>query len=354
MYDNYQSTLCYYSQVHFILENDLGHRNNKLFVMCGFDCCKTLPHERLPQEMRELFIHSGYRPLGLSCRQSFKTIFTLHNETMNVWTHLLPAIYCIAMMINEFTREEGFDSRRLPIVGLIFACICVFVASSVAHAFCCMSVYHKTVLFMFDYCAIVQCGIWITCNYYVYLPDNLIYSSNKELHIFSAFFITVVGGVVCCWTMIVRPDWEAGSMVRVVSIAIPYAYSSIPALPLLWTDEFNDIDKNGTLFYHLANSLIAIILAGLMLASHLPERLFPGRFDVFGSSHQLFHVLVFLSLIEQLKFANGISHLKEDGFITLMTRSTTGAVLSVLCFVIFIISCLRKVEKKYDVDLKTQ
>ena len=36
-------------------------------------------------------ITSGYRPLLYSSCACLKSVFSLHNETLNIWTHLLPA-----------------------------------------------------------------------------------------------------------------------------------------------------------------------------------------------------------------------------------------------------------------------
>jgi len=39
------------------------------------------------------------------------------------------------------------------------------------------------------------------------------------------------------------------------------------------------------------------ISGAVMYATRIPERCHPGRFDHFGSSHQIFHVMVLLAAI---------------------------------------------------------
>jgi hypothetical protein len=46
----------------------------------------------------------------------------------------------------------------------------------------------------------------------------------------------------------------------------------------------------GGMHYHVRQSVFAF-LSALIYSSHLPERLSPGRFDIIGQSHQLFHVV---------------------------------------------------------------
>lgn len=50
---------------------------------------------------------------------------------------------------------------------------------------------------------------------------------------------------------------------------------------------------------------VCLILAALFYGSHLPEALLPGKFDILGSSHQLFHVFVYLNMHFGAKAAFG-------------------------------------------------
>lgn len=45
------------------------------------------------------FIRSGYRINHHSCCRSFKSLFTCHNETVNVWSHLLGAIFFLILLM---------------------------------------------------------------------------------------------------------------------------------------------------------------------------------------------------------------------------------------------------------------
>jgi len=42
------------------------------------------------------------------------------------------------------------------------------------------------------------------------------------------------------------------------------------------------------------------IIGAVIYAARVPERLKPGRFDIWGSSHQIFHVLVLLAAASHL------------------------------------------------------
>ena len=49
----------------------------------------TLQDREVPQFLREPFITSGYRDSdNITVRQCLATLFTIHNETFNIWSHL--------------------------------------------------------------------------------------------------------------------------------------------------------------------------------------------------------------------------------------------------------------------------
>lgn len=60
----------------------------------------------VPLLFRERFILSGYRPAGLSWRCYVLSLFQIHNETLNVWSHLLAAV-CVVMRFTIFTVLQG-------------------------------------------------------------------------------------------------------------------------------------------------------------------------------------------------------------------------------------------------------
>ena len=54
----------------------------------------TLVHwDDLPHWLQDnQYIHSGYRQASYSYSRSWQSIFNWHNESVNIWTHLIPAI----------------------------------------------------------------------------------------------------------------------------------------------------------------------------------------------------------------------------------------------------------------------
>ncbi|KAF9429312.1 hypothetical protein BGZ76_001501 [Entomortierella beljakovae] len=84
---------------------------------------RLLRFEELPEEWQEnKYILSGYRFLS-SKTQCFKSIFYFHNESGNIWTHLLGFFYFLAVGIYFFSGSNPYFStpssssvRNLPFV----------------------------------------------------------------------------------------------------------------------------------------------------------------------------------------------------------------------------------------------
>lgn len=59
----------------------------------------------------------------------------------------------------------------------------------------------------------------------------------------------------------------------------------------------------GALIYvvgHHISHMTEIILTSMVLQTKFPESRYPGKFDIYGSSHQLFHILVVFATVTQL------------------------------------------------------
>ncbi|KAL8820156.1 MAG: hypothetical protein Q9223_001573 [Gallowayella weberi] len=50
-------------------------------------------HELQPWQQDNRFIHTHYRPASFSYSRSWKSIAKLHNQSINIWTHLIGALF---------------------------------------------------------------------------------------------------------------------------------------------------------------------------------------------------------------------------------------------------------------------
>jgi adiponectin receptor len=97
-------------------------------------------------------IHEGYR-MNYSLSHAFLSLFTLHNETMNIWSHLIAFICALIagfMIALEF-QTEAVDMTERVLIGIYIssAAMCMLL-STLYHWFSCMSEDHFYSLLSLD------------------------------------------------------------------------------------------------------------------------------------------------------------------------------------------------------------
>lgn len=88
--------------------------------------------DELPQWRRDnAFIHSGYRQIRASYIHALRSLFYLHNESVNIWTHLLGAIVAVSTSAYVYhvvrPRYESATSSDVLVFGCFFggAAVCL-------------------------------------------------------------------------------------------------------------------------------------------------------------------------------------------------------------------------------------
>uniref|UniRef100_A0A3B5AK00 Membrane progestin receptor beta-like n=1 Tax=Stegastes partitus TaxID=144197 RepID=A0A3B5AK00_9TELE len=249
----------------------------------------------VPPVFRRPFIPSGYRPPGLPLRCYVLSLFQIHNETLNVWSHLLAAV-CVALRLAVFT---GFsvDAASLPLVLYSFSAVAYLSFSAAAHLLHSRSEQLHHSLFFLDYVgvAVHQYGCSLALSLYsadatwtqsmlgkVFLPGSALLSwsscaaccyaklrSHRLTPLNRKFFLVPTGAASLL---------NIGLVVRRLEAQ---RWSSSPA-PLL----------------HLLQ--VALFLpSSFFFCCPVPERFAPGRFDIIGHAHQLLHLLSALRTLLQ-------------------------------------------------------
>ena len=329
----------------------------------------SLSNQEVPLEVRERFILTGYRPLGTSFTYGLKSFFLLHNETLNVWTHVAPLLYFFYYLCIDtdlWRRLESIPKHvRLPLYGYIAGICILFATSSFAHlCSCAWSRRWRGVCFMLDYAAITVYGTSCAIVYYLYNrptehADNTILLVNGDLYMGFIALTGVLGMWICCYTRLYPSAF--GYTIRTLAFGLPAILGSIPAIFRFFTEIFTPskamtgIDRHGIadhtsrmaattmneqvksmgsaggpgtfaepikeLGYCWRFVLHSVIMIGgaFINVIKVPERWWPGMFDIFGHSHQWFHVCIFLSIREQfwlimddISMAHRQAHLEQS------------------------------------------
>lgn len=82
-------------------------------------------HEIAPWQRDNAYITSGYRPASNSYLKSWASLFYVHNESVNIWTHLLGAVFFFTtsyFLYGELKpRYETASHQDLWVFGCFFA-----------------------------------------------------------------------------------------------------------------------------------------------------------------------------------------------------------------------------------------
>ncbi|XP_067304083.1 membrane progestin receptor delta [Pseudorasbora parva] len=258
---------------------------------------------QVPKVFREDGIMSGYRHPRSSALDCVLSSFQMTNETVNIWTHFLPTWYFLwRFSVLCFTLDFLTESYFWPLlVYMLLICLYPF-TSSCAHTFSTMSAEARHICYFFDYGALslYSLGCGITYGSYV-MPDCWV---NSWLH---QYFVAIAVGnsLFCtsmsCYSRFVELQFPHKSKIlRTAAFVVPFLFDSIPLFYRLLSCCWGSCSPSEALASHSYHLFFAFLTC-FLFASHLPERLAPGRFDYIGHSHQLFHICAVVGTHFQLE-----------------------------------------------------
>jgi adiponectin receptor len=242
------------------------------------------------------YITTGYR-CDLTLKQCLLSFFSLHNETGNVWTHFLAAIYFVWVSISALTwtlAEAPLLHKFIFSIFLIAAVSCFF-GSCIYHL--CFPQSIKTVywLAVLDYTGIA--GLMLGCYY------PAVYYGLYCFPLWQQFYLTVITLTGCValvgpWFPQFHNEYSfylrVGVYTAVGCCGIVPTIHSFYLLPLVQVQ----LDPSLVSFdpvYHRIYLMYFLYGLGLVFyVSQFPECIFPGKFDIWFNSHQWWHVFVFL------------------------------------------------------------
>lgn len=253
--------------------------------------------EELPEWQKDNhYIETGYVRETNSFKRCFESLGYLHNETVNIYSHLVPGMSFLLLLVVSvvyFFPIEIYESTSvvdLVIIGLFLlglsACLTL---SSIFHCLKSHSLKVSVLGNKLDYLGIV---ILIVTS-----MVGIIYYSFVDAKATGLFFITVtlIFGTMCGYVSLKekfrRPE------LRGIRAAMFVAFGLSSVFPILYGIAKYGVEQawlRAGLGYVLLE-LFFYISGAALYGSRFPERLLPGKFDYFGHSHQIFHVFVVIA-----------------------------------------------------------
>ncbi|KAI2411364.1 hypothetical protein LOY90_002187, partial [Ophidiomyces ophidiicola] len=255
---------------------------------------RTITWDDLPHWLRDNpHIHSGYRPASASFVASFKSLTYVHNETVNIYSHLLPSLLSLPVFFTIYTavssRYESASYADIAVFSCFFAgaAFCLGM-SAIYHTISNHSPFVAYIGNACDYVGIVGLivGSFVPSIYYGFYCW-------PRLQILYWSMISLLGVGCAAVAAIPRfrsPSWRPFRAAMFVSMGLSAVFPVIHSIVIFGLSE---VRRQGLSWLLLQGSLY--ILGAVIYAARVPERLRPGKFDIVGHSHQIFHVLVVMA-----------------------------------------------------------
>ncbi|KAI8098179.1 hemolysin-III related-domain-containing protein [Gilbertella persicaria] len=248
--------------------------------------------EELPKDRQEnQYVLSGYR-FYRSTKECLKSLFKLHNETMNIWSHLLGFFFFMYLSVHVFQRKfpDASNQDLLVFMAFCLASLTCLLCSSIYHTFICHSAYHvKSFTATLDYIGItflITASISIVVHFGFYcdpIPRN-------RYMIFSC----LIGSIGVILPFFRFFDTRRYRPLR-IGLFVAMAFSSV--VPLLHMTTVKGTTNTAVFLKPALLGAVMYICGVTVYGKRFPEKFFPGKFDAAGmTSHAIWHVFVCLGI----------------------------------------------------------
>ncbi|XP_018916066.1 progestin and adipoQ receptor family member 3 isoform X4 [Bemisia tabaci] len=251
----------------------------------------TLTYHEAPHYLKHNpYILSGYRCHGLSALKCLESMFWMTNETINIWSHVLGwMLFCGLTFYDLLLLNFHASPVDKFIVGLLLGCfqICML-TSSFYHIFSCRSEKHFNCFLTYDLLGIALSllAIYMSGIYYAFWCHRGI----------QKFYLTTVFILFLFSLTLQIPSLKVSSNMKMLTFVAWAAYGVVPTVH--WTFVMGGWENPiVSMLLPRVITMYAICAAAFAIyITRFPECLFKGKVDLFGSSHQWWHIFIVIAL----------------------------------------------------------
>jgi len=247
----------------------------------------------LPSIHQYPFVLTAYRPLQYSALSCVKSVLQLHNETVNIWSHILGVLIFIRLAMYTAAMPIGY--ARTNIFAFCVGAILCFSLSTVYHIFKEHSTAWARNLSAADWVGVCI----LIASSHVLIAYNELTSHPLVLFVFLALIaISGLGTALILVSTIFVPQGPASSSSQAEYIFRTLICVLFALLGLvIWVVHgflANFDDPSLWLTINFLLRMYAFHAAAVFGVVGVPERWRVGTFDILGASHQLMHIGVVL------------------------------------------------------------
>lgn len=223
-------------------------------------------------------------------------MFRVHNETFNIWSHLLGfALFCVLTGTTLYYSKQAaaeaaaHQVARWPMYVFFSGAMTCLLFSSMCHLFGCCEPHVVSIVWRFDYVGI---AVLIVTSYFPPVYYGFLCHPNWQ-----AFYLTTVSIFGAATVMVSLLEVFQSIRFRFIRAVVFSGLGLFGIVPVI---------HQGCIHYAIPlfqEALIYDVLMGAtylagagIYASRVPERYFqPGTFDLAFHSHNVFHLCVVLA-----------------------------------------------------------
>lgn len=174
-------------------------------------------------------ILSGYRK-EINFKSAINTIYMWHNETLNIWSHLLSfLLFGTFLLIFNFYNNNNNNNPKWPLTIYLLGAMYLFIVSTTFHTLQCMSRKHYEFWRKMDFIAIIilMFSMFVPFCYYGFV-------TNSNMMIF-AIYITTSGLIsVASISVCILPEFQKNKfeVFRPVVFAMNGVFALAPIIHL--------------------------------------------------------------------------------------------------------------------------
>ncbi|EZF35383.1 hypothetical protein H109_01082 [Trichophyton interdigitale MR816] len=254
------------------------------------------------------FILTGYRHESRSAILCLHSWTYLHNESCNIYSHLLPAVAYAALhwcLVNIYlpSRYNTLSKGDGLILSLFLSTVVLCLgASSLYHTFLNHSAPIAKRWLLCDYMGIITLiqGCFISGIYFGFYCEPYLQRVYWTM-------IVVLGSLTATILLSSKFQDQKWRGFRVAVFVCTGLSAFAPITHALFLYGLKRSMNVGLPYYLTEGAIIAF--AAFIYERQVPERWFPGKFDIWGHSHTIFHSMValgmcvhFVGLLEALEY----------------------------------------------------
>ncbi|KAL9037778.1 MAG: hypothetical protein Q9180_003531 [Flavoplaca navasiana] len=268
-----------------------------------------LRYDQIPEWHQDNeYILSGYRPESKSTYLCFASWAYIHNETANIFSHFIPSLVsltCQAIIARVLTMKypaSTVGDRLAFAFFFLTASVCLGM-SATYHTLMNHSAAVSNLWLRLDYVGIIilTLGDFVSGIYMVFYCNpslQKVYWSMVcilwccKRHLAQVFLqILTLGTATVIILLNPRLQGLRYRTLRVCTFVFTGLSGFAPLVHGIKLYGIPQMNRQSGMPYYLLEGLL-LIIGAFFYGTRIPESIKPGKFDIWGCSHQIFHLLV--------------------------------------------------------------